>query len=246
MAILFRLAPATLLGLLVLGVFRGRLAPDRRWAVLVLIAYSLGFLLMMTLGAKKFDRYLLPIVPALAVLAAVGIGHGLAVRPTRKHVPSATPRARLRLAAVVGVLALAVWPVAASYPYFLSYYNPLLGGGAMAQRTVMVGNGEGLDQVARWLNAQPNAENLWVVSHSFDILQPLIVGSGEPLRDRVPSQADYVVLYRFQMQIGHSPRVLADYLGRREPELSVWIGGIEYARVYRGPHLAARATLDER
>ncbi len=142
------------------------------------------------------------------------------------------------------VFAIALWPAAAGYPYYLAYYNPLLGGGTVAQRMVMVGNGEGLDQVARWLNGQPNAENLWVVSHSFDILQPLIVASGEPLRDRVPSRADYVVLYRFGIQIGHSPRVLAEYLPW-EPELSVRIGGIEYARVYRGPHLAAQAMLND-
>jgi hypothetical protein len=140
------------------------------------------------------------------------------------------------------VVALAIWPAAATYPYYLSYYNPLLGGGPAAQRTVMVGNGEGLDQVADWLNSRPNAADLWVVSHSFDILQALIVGSGEALRDRVPSNADYVVLYRFQIQIGHSPRVLDEYLNRHAPEHVVWINGVEYARIYRGPHQAANAV----
>ncbi len=254
-AVLFRLAPATLLGLLLLGVFWRRMPPERRPAILTLLGYTLGFLVMMTFGAKKFDRYLLPIFPALGVLAALGLAAGLeriasgagVVRTVSPPWEGGAPRAHL--AVVGGVLVavlVALWPAASSYPYFLSYYSPLLGGGASAQRTIMVGNGEGLDQVARWLNERPNAENLWVVSHSFDILQPLIVSSGEPLRDRVPSRADYVVLYRFGMQIGHSPRVLAEYLDRPEPELSVRIGGIEYARVYRGPHLAAQATLANR
>ena len=139
------------------------------------------------------------------------------------------------------IVVLAVWPAATTYPYYLSYYNPLLGGGPAAQRTVMVGNGEGLDQVAAWLNDQPGAADHWVVSHSFDILQALIVASGEPLRDRVPSNADFVVLYRFQIQIGHSPRVLDEYLNRRTPEHVVWINGVEYARIYRGPHQFASA-----
>jgi hypothetical protein len=108
----------------------------------------------------------------------------------------------------------------------------------------MVGNGEGLDQVAAWLNDRPGAPDLWIVSHSFDILQPLIVASGEPLRDRVPANADYVVLYRFQIQIGHSPRVLDEYLSRRSPDHVVWINGIEYARIYRGPRqLATEGVL---
>jgi hypothetical protein len=145
------------------------------------------------------------------------------------------------VAPVAAVLAIVVaaWPAAATYPYFLAYFNPLFGGGPAAQRTIMVGNGEGLDQVATWLNAQPNASDLWVISHSFDILQPLIVASGESLRDRVPSNADYVVLYRFQIQIAHSPRVLDEYLNRRTPEHVVWINGVEYARIYKGPHLLA-------
>src|SRR5262249_23546735 len=143
------------------------------------------------------------------------------------------------LASAALVIVLAVWPAAASYPYFLAYYSPLLGGGPAAQRTIMVGNGEGLDPVARWLNAQPGASDLWGGSYPFDTLQPLIVGSGESLRDRVPSNADYVVLYRFQIQIGHSPRVLDEYLNRRTPEQVIWINGVEYARIYKGPHRLA-------
>ena len=232
-AVAFRLAPLTVLGAILLGVFWKRVPPDWRLTALALIGYAAGFLAMMTLGPKKFDRYLLPVFPALGVLAAVGIWMAL------ERVRSA-PR---RTGAIVVLALLALWPMASSYPYFLAYYSPLLGGGPAAERTVMVGNGEGLDQVATWLNARPNAENLWVASHSYDILQPLIVGSGEPLRDRVPSNADYVVLYRFQTQIGQSPRVVNEYSQRGEPEMSVRIAGIEYARVYRGPHLAGRAML---
>jgi hypothetical protein len=145
--------------------------------------------------------------------------------------------------ALLGALLVgfAGWPAYSTYPYYLSYYNPLLGGGPAAERTVMVGNGEGLDQVAAWLNARPDAADLWVVSDSFDILQALIVGSGESLRDRVPSNADYVVLYRFQTQINHSPRILEQYGNGRTPELVVTINGIEYARVYRGPHQGGEA-----
>ena len=43
-------------------------------------------------------------------------------------------------------------------PYPLSYYNPLLGGGATASRWLLVGWGEGLDQVAVYLNAQDGAD----------------------------------------------------------------------------------------
>jgi len=225
----FRLAPITVLGVVLLAVCWRRLRAADRLPALALVGYALGFLLMMTLGAKKLDRYVLPISPALGVMAAVGLAGAYRWVNDR----------RLALPSIALAIVLAAWPAAATYPYFLAYYNPLLGGGPVAQRTVMVGNGEGLDQVADWLNAQPGAADLWVVSHSFDILQALIVGSGESLRDRVPSNADYVVLYRFQIQIGHSPRVLEEYLNHRTPEHVVWINGVEYARIYKGPHRLA-------
>jgi hypothetical protein len=241
-AMAFRMAPVTMVGLLLLAALWRRVAwPDRRVA-LALIAFGLGFLLMMTLGAKKLDRYVLPIFPALGILAAIGLSaayhwlHDVMAATSSATTASMLPRKGTAAALVV---VLAIWPVAATHPYYLSYYNPLLGGGPAAQRTVMVGNGEGLDQVASWLNDRPGAADHWIVSHSFDILQPLIVAYGEPLRDRVPTNADYVVLYRFQTQVGHSPRVLDEYLYQRTPEHVVWINGVEYARIYRGPNQQA-------
>jgi 4-amino-4-deoxy-L-arabinose transferase-like glycosyltransferase len=241
-ALAFRLAPLTLFGALLVPICWRRIDGRQRLLALALAAYACGFLLMMTLGAKKLDRYILPMVPALGVLAALGLAAGYGwLRDRMVAAAGAAPATMVpwKGTAAALVVVLAIWPAAATYPYYLSYYNPLLGGGPAAQRTVMVGNGEGLDQVADWLNSRPNAADLWVVSHSFDILQALIVGSGEALRDRVPSNADYVVLYRFQIQIGHSPRVLDEYLNRHTPEHVVWINGVEYARIYRGPHQAA-------
>lgn len=241
-AMAFRLAPLTIVSLALLAVCWRRVAPEYRLTALALIAYGFGFLLMMTLGAKKLDRYVLPIFPALGVLAALGVSAAYAWLRDRMAAVTDGASASMvpwKSTAVALVIVLAVWPAATTYPYYLSYYNPLLGGGPAAQRTVMVGNGEGLDQVASWLNEQPGAADTWIVSQSFDILQPLIVASGEPMRDRVPSNADFVVLYRFQMQIGHSPRVLDEYLNRRTPEHVVTINGVEYARIYRGPHQIA-------
>ena len=230
---LFRLSPFATLGLALSAVLVWRSSRETLLRAGWLLVFAGGFGLMMTLGPKKFDRYLLPAVPMLVILASLGWWLLLA--------RLAQPAARIALGIVLGVVL--VFPLASVYPYPLAFYNPLLGGGAVAQRAVMVGNGEGLDQVARWLNARPNAPDLWVISDSFDILQALIVSSGESLRDRVPSNADYVVLYRFQTQIGHSPRVLDEYLNRRTPELVVTINGVDYARVYRGPHLLAQDEI---
>ena len=49
-------------------------------------------------------------------------------------------------------------------PYFLSYYNPALGGGRTATQVLLVGWGEGLDRAAAYLNTKPNAQDLLVSS----------------------------------------------------------------------------------
>ncbi|NJO07931.1 MAG: hypothetical protein HC876_21775 [Chloroflexaceae bacterium] len=57
------------------------------WSVLLLALFVLAFLLMITLSAKKFDRYLLPVFPTLNILAAVGLvglGNWLAGRLGRR------------------------------------------------------------------------------------------------------------------------------------------------------------------
>jgi hypothetical protein len=49
--------------------------------------------------------------------------------------------------------------------------------------------------------------------------------------------ADYVVPYVNTLQRGDEAEVLAPYLASGTPVYTVQINGIEYARVYQGPHL---------
>jgi 4-amino-4-deoxy-L-arabinose transferase-like glycosyltransferase len=228
-ALAFRLTPGLLLGLL--GVVVGWRSIRNRGALGIIALFVVGFSLMMILSPKKFDRYLLPSEPLLGVLAAVG-AIAAARRLTHRH-PD--------LVAFVCVLGLQAAVLISVYPYYLAYFNPLLGGGASAVRSVMVGNGEGLDQAARWLNDQPDASNLWVAGHSYDILQGMYVGSGEPLRERVPSQADYILLYGRRIQMRRWGPLLEQYLISREPVHSVTINGVEFVRIYSGPKLEARS-----
>ena len=69
-ALVLRLGPGTMVGLLLLFLF-GAVVPARR-VVWSLLGYVALFLVLLTLAPKKVDRYLLPILPALAILAAVG------------------------------------------------------------------------------------------------------------------------------------------------------------------------------
>jgi hypothetical protein len=222
--VVFRLGLGTLSGMLLLTVLRR--SPEWRGLIVASVLFVLGFMLMMNLGPKKFDRYMLPIFPILGIWAALG-WWCLATR-----LPVNAPRATVLV--VVAVL-LQLVPTLLVRPYYLSYFNPLLGGGAAAQRQVLVGWGEDMAPVAAYLNAKPIVIGAPTVASSYHrVLQAHLDGSALPI-ERIDF-ADYVVPYVNTLQRGLENDILGLYLQSQAPELSVWHNGIEYARVYRGPH----------
>lgn len=224
LALLLRLAPATLVGVLALVVLWQRLDPARRGAALWLAACGVGFVAMMTLGPKKFDRYVLPVFPLLGLLGGLGLW---------TLAGALLPRARTGLLAALVLAQLVTFLPVSRYP--LAFYDPLLGGGALAERVLLVGWGEGLDQVAAWLNEQPRSLGEPTVATSYHrVLQAQLQGSALPL-ERV-RMADYVVPYVNTLQRGAEAEVLTPYLASGELLHVVQLNGVEYARVYRGPH----------
>jgi 4-amino-4-deoxy-L-arabinose transferase-like glycosyltransferase len=233
LSVILRLTPAALIGLVALAVLpwwtRSGLSPAQSQIVIALVGYVFGFGLMVTFAQKKFDRYLLPAFPMLDLLAGLGLWLLLAVG--RRLTISGIQRASRPLG-VAALAALMVWPAASVFPHYLTYYNPVLGGGPAAARMILVGYGEGLVDAAQWLNRRPNAERLTVAADSHDVFQAAFFGRAVPLSDRPPESAAYVVLYHYQSQIHLWPRILATYRNR-EPEQVIRLNGVEYARIYR-------------
>jgi hypothetical protein len=250
LSLLFRATPLVVIGLVLLAYFAARRDPRVwSWPVALLAGYAVGFVLMMTLGQKKFDRYALPAVPALDLLAGLGLWlAGLALLGwwrSRRPLDRSGP---LRTAALVGggslLFALLVWPLASVSPYPLAYYNPLLGGGSAAQQTVFVGWGEGLDRVAAYLNGKPILLEAPTVATAYHrVLQAHLQGHGALPLERA-ELADYIVPYVNTMQRQQDADLLGRYVADQEPEYVVWLNGIEYARVYRGPHLAREQRFE--
>jgi hypothetical protein len=227
----FRLTPVTMLGLalLLLGLAPiGRRVPTA-WLprIGLLGAYTVLFIGMMTLAPKKFDRYLLPIFPTLEVLAAIGLW--LAVR----RLPRGVGRRALPLILLVVGMAQAL-PAALVYPYYLSYYNPLLGGGPGARRSIVVGWGEGLDIVTEYLNAKPDAEHLTLAGFYPRVIRAQFKGSILSDKEYDAAVADYIVMYVNALQRDLTDRLRTVTRGAR-PEMVVRINGIEYVRLYAVP-----------
>ena len=120
------------------------------------------------------------------------------------------------------------------YPYYLAYYNPLLGGGPAARRTFVVGWGEGLDIVTDYLNTKPDAERLTVAGFYPRVMSAQFKGTVLSDKQYDAAMADYIVLYVNAVQRDLANRLRMVTRGKRS-EMVVKINGIEYARLYAVP-----------
>jgi hypothetical protein len=128
---------------------------------------------------------------------------------------------------------------ASTFPYYLSYYNPLLGGVQRAPHVMMIGWGEGLDQAARFLNSQAGAENLqvatgvWNGSFSYFFKGQVKWSHFTPGTSPEDwSSSDFYVIYINEWQRGRLPKELMDYLEKMQPVQAIRLQGLEYVRVY--------------
>lgn len=230
----FKISPFLMIGLFLAGIggwyrLRSNEAPllnliNREFVWLIL--FSVLFGIMMTLGVKKSPRYILPILPALAYLAAWGwlnppinLGQGILQRFWKVGI-------------IVVLSSLAVWLTLGYAPYYFTYFNPLLGGSLTAPKLVRIGWGEGLDELGRWLDARPDALAGHVGARYTATLHPFYQGA---ISSPVSDELDYVAFYIKQSQSGYpTPEVLA-YFENQELLHGVVLDGVEYVQLYQGP-----------
>jgi 4-amino-4-deoxy-L-arabinose transferase-like glycosyltransferase len=275
-ALLFRLTPLTLLGLgssllLLLGLSTCPLrqiqgseahrnsrripnppqADSHRWHVMqgfALWAFILLYILLMTIGAKKFDRYLLPIFPIIDILAALGLlalgEMGWEWAKRRFGVAPRIPSFRISALGLGLVLLLQGGFALPHYPYYLTYYNPLLGGIRQAAQTLLVGWGEGYEQAVRYLNQKEDAARLSVATwYAKQCVAPffggqahkLNVNSQEPIGVVPWYDTDYVISYINQVQRDIPNPATVSFFRSQQPEYVVHIKGLDYASIYKVP-----------
>jgi len=212
-----------------------------RWVYLALLGWVLLFGLSVSIGAKKFDRYSLPIWPVLDILAAVG----LAALASRLLVWVRRGAGRLQMRAATGLGALALAALLLGYdmtyqPYYLSYFNPLLGGGRVAQGLLLVGWGEGMEHVGAWLSARPDRDRGFVLSWIPDTLQPFLPRELRALDIRATTISlrnpapNYAVVYARGAMREDTPE-LAVEVSRTPPLYQLRMNGLDYATVYQIP-----------
>lgn len=193
----------------------------------IFVLFAALFVLEMTLGAKKGDRYILPAFLALdaaaALMFAKVITHPLR-RPASFIVPSV----------IFLLLAWQALDIARLHPYTLSYVNPLTKPWFGERR---LGWGEGLDLAAAYLNQKPDAKNLKVAAYYPTQFSEKFVGETVPAHQWSDSGADYIVLYRAMLQRGPEAwetDVLNQFVNK-QPEHIVTLNGLPYGWIYAKP-----------
>lgn len=253
-AYLFRATPATLAGLVMAAAaFPLRMTPfDRRpvrKTALVMLIFALAFLVLMTIIGKKFDRYILPTFLSLDVVAALGwaaLAQWIAAAVDRRRRSTSPQSAKGTRATTAMVIALLVMLVALGplhglltalhFPYYLTYFNPMVGGTRRAPEVLFTGWGEGLDQVGAWLDQQPTPDLLHVLSwYYYGPLSYYFSGNatGVQYGSRMPwLDADYVVLYINQVQREIPTKAAVDFFLDETPVHTVSVQDMTMARVY--------------
>jgi len=236
---LWRTTPVVLLGLgmaLLSLVWRNPFqqtsrARRRGMAIVALIAFSLGFLLFMNIGAKKFDRYLLPLYPALDLVAGFGfvaLAGWAWARWQQRGARLAIVLLTSALLVIQGALALP------QFPYYLTYYNPLLGGGQAAVDVMQIGRGEGAELAAHFLNRQTALASgqLPTAASAFPNGPFSYFFKGRTVPPTYWPLADYAVLYTQDQQRQLPSARQVSWLESLTPIERIDLQGMTYARVY--------------
>lgn len=210
-----------------------------------LFLFALSFFLFVIVSPKKFIRYALPAFPIIDVFVAYGL-LWLWDKFTSFNFTTILPGRNYVLYGLV-FLFQSVGMVT-SFPYYLVYFNPILGGAPTASQLMDIGWGEGADKAAAYLNQLPNAADITANTCLITkVFSPFFSGK-ETLPCRKAEYlmaADYIVYYRGYTMITDSP-YWPYFRDHQEPVYRANIGGVDYALVYGAPFEHRISPIDNR
>ena len=211
-----------------------------RGSVLGNLLFSVILVLLMAVASKKLDRYILPATLTLDLIAVGGWLGAVFVVTGRNPDQNQTGPVRQRGAVLIGLAVACVVllhgvQAFARYPYYALSFNPLTGGNRTAPHAMLIGWGEGLNEVGDWLSDQraegQDDEPLSVVSWYEDGPLSYYLPGDSRLMSFIESDnywfdADYVVLYANQWQRENpDPEMISHFLNLEpvlEETLPVW------------------------
>jgi len=196
-----------------------------------LLVYIVVYIAIASVISRRGDRYILPVYFSSGMLAA------LALWWVASYVPGFFRRVKITSMQILGVaVALQMLFVLLYHPYYLSYFNPLMGGYRTAPYWINVGWGEGLDRAANYLNNMTGAEKPPVASWYSNQFAPYYHGPTADLSSESAAlTGEYTVFYINQVQRGFPSSEILTYFQQRTPLEIIEISGVSYAWIYEGP-----------
>jgi hypothetical protein len=213
----------------------------------LLVAYAGFFTIQMTIGAKQVDRYVLPALVMLDLVAAVGL---VGVAGLLREAMAGT-RPRLGRALAPGLIGLAVGLQALvgiiHAPDYGAHHNYLLGGNLTAQRVVEVmGQNEGILYVADHLRSE-----LGGVVSEIRVTPPIDTSLEQYFTGKIEAdltgRSEYYLFGYTAIQRNNKPEEWrstwdAFHAQGKRPELVVVFDGVEFMWLYP-EHEAARRVV---
>ncbi len=224
------------LPMMAVGIVFAALRPGREKRnviVWLFVAYAFFFTVQMCFGARKELRYLVPIFPALDVVAAYGV---VCVAEALGQVRRWQKLSWLPLAIVGAALVLQAGLVLPRHPYYGTLHNRLLGGSRVAQHIIpFQDQAEGLELAGKYLNTLPRAQRASACVHKRASLVFKRYFSGLTSIVHDP-QANYRIYFINQVMRQFEewkPYWEADF--QTEPLWTVEFDGVTYVWIYGAP-----------
>ena len=217
-----------------------------QWLVLYSLILGISFVLLFSIErGRQPPHYILTTFICVDLVAGLGISRALDFLAYR--FPNVMKNSTTW--AVLGViLALQLISAVPFYPYYITYYNPVVGALLpQEQNPILIdtGYGVGVDQAAAYLAQKPGADKMTVLAaygegsfsyyfpgttipmNDLDLTDPVIIG--------ILKSSQYAVVdYYNQERIG-----LVASLAGIKPEKIIWVNGIEFLHIYRASDLLA-------
>ncbi len=233
----FRSTPILWLGLIasMILIVRTKSEHDRRLRAITWVygVFAIVFLGVITLGAKKLDRYVLPALEALTIVSAFGLA--FVIENIGARIKTDKKRNWVLNATVTALLLVSVIQFMPVWPLTLRAYNPLLGGYAGAKKILPVGGGESAE-VGRALSASPYADQ-WIAVSDVVGTAPYFAGKLGANTAEGLAQADQMVFTSADFQL--TPDVVHKWIGAASPVMTITVQGQPYAWLYANQWLAA-------
>ena len=240
----YRMTPLALLGVGLAGIaLLARSAADdliNHRLVLSLAGFAATYLAILTLAVKKLDRYVLPSLAALDLVAALGATAATGWL-ARRLATSGRGKAMIAVAAS-GLLLLAgqAVPAIGSAPYYLTYVSPVMGGTDDARGEISLGWGEGGKAAADALRDQPRigpanaVGGLW--PQTIDYYLRYELGGATYELDSTGAErfldGQYLIVTEPEIQRQFYPPSMIAWFETQEPVMTVRDDGRVYARVF--------------